>query len=159
VTVALRPSTPADRELLVAVYASTREDELAAVPWTDAQKDAFVRSQFEAQDRHYRTHFPDAEYDVVVVDGRPAGRLYVDRRPDEVRVLDLALLPELRGRGIGTALLRQVIEDADRAGLPVRFHVEMHNPARRLYERLGFTAAGQTGVHVLMERPCPTSRP
>lgn len=157
--VELRPATPADRELLTAVYASTRTDELAAVAWSPAEREAFVLMQFDAQDRHYRSHFPHADYDVVVVDGRPAGRFYVDRGPGELRVLDVALLPMARGRGIGTRLLRDLLAEADAAGVPVRLHVETFNPARRLYERLGFTAAGQSGVHVLMERPCATSPP
>lgn len=157
--VELRPATPADRELLTAVYASTRAEEMAALAWPPAEKDAFVLMQFDAQDRHYRTHFPHADYDVVVVDGRPAGRLYVDRGPGELRILDVALLPEARAMGIGTSLLRDLMAEADAAGVPVRLHVETYNPARRLYERLGFTAAGQTGVHVLMERRCATSPP
>jgi ribosomal protein S18 acetylase RimI-like enzyme len=159
VEVELRPVTPGDRDLLLAVYASTRADELAAVPWTDEDKDTFVRMQFEAQDRHYSAHFPDARHDVVVVDGRPAGRLWVDRRPDEIRILDLALLPEARGAGVGTRLLRDLIEEGERDGRVVRLHVEDGNPARRLYDRLGFTPAGRTGAHLMMEHRCATSQP
>ena len=96
------PSSHADRELLIAVYASTRAEELAPVPWDDAQKDAFIRMQFAAQDRYWREQKPGAEFCVVLVDGEPAGRLYLDRRADEIRIVDIALLPAWRGRGIGT---------------------------------------------------------
>lgn len=157
--VELRPVTAADRDVLLAVYASTRADEMAVVPWSDADKDAFVRLQFEAQDRHYRAHFPSADHDLVLVDGRPAGRLWVDRGPDEIRILDLALLPEARGRGVGTRLLLALVDEGQRAGVVVRLHVEDGNPARRLYDRLGFTPAGRTGVHLMMEHRCETSPP
>lgn len=157
----LRPATAADTEFLIAVYASTREDELAAVPWDDAQKDAFVRMQFAAQDRHWREHKPGAQFDVVLVDGEPAGRLYVDRLPGEIRIVDIALLGAHRGRGIGARLLGDVLEEGRRAELPVTIHVEQFNRARALYERLGFRQIDTTGVHHLLEyrpdAPDPTS--
>jgi ribosomal protein S18 acetylase RimI-like enzyme len=150
--VALRPvDRAADGELLYAVYASTRAEELAVVAWTDAQKEAFLRMQFEAQDRHYHDLRPDAAYDVVLVDGRPAGRLYVDREAGEIRVVDIALLPQYRGRGVGRTLLRDVMEEGDRSGRPVTIHVEHGNRARALYERLGFTQIATTGVYDLLE--------
>ena len=108
--------------------------------------------QFAAQDRWYHDQMPDASYQVVLVDGEPAGRLYVDRRADEIRVVDIALLPEHRGRGIGTELLRTLIAEAEASGRKLSIHVEANNPARGLYERLGFRPAGEHGVYVLMER-------
>ena len=134
------------------VYASTRAEELAVVPWDAATKDAFVRMQFAAQDSFYRQHFPDATYDVVVVNGVPAGRLYVDRREAEIRIIDIALLPEHRGHGIGTALLTPILDEADRTGKTVSIHVERDNPARRLYDRLGFVEVEEQGVYLLLER-------
>ena len=150
-TVTLRPVVDADRELLIAVYASTRAEELAPVPWDDAQKDAFIRMQFAAQDRYWREHKPGAEFCVVLVDGEPAGRLYLDRLADEIRIVDIALLPAWRGRGIGTLLLRDVLEEGRVAGLPVTIHVEQGNRARGLYERLGFRQISTAGVHHLMQ--------
>ena len=150
--ITLRPARDHDREFLYRVYASTREDELAVVPWTDAQREEFLRMQFAAQDSHYHTHFPDAAYDLVLRDGQPIGRLYVDRRPDELRILDIALLSEHRGGGIGTRLMRELLDEAARTGKAVRIHVEHNNPALRLYHRLGFTRVGDTGVYYLMER-------
>jgi len=109
--------------------------------------------QFEAQRRHYSEHFPDAAFLVIVRDGRPAGRLYVDRRPASIRIIDIALLPEHRRAGIGTALIAELLAEGDREGKPVSLHVEHFNPAMRLYERLGFRRIEDTGVYYLLERP------
>lgn len=138
----LRPETDADLPFLRALYATTREDELALLPWSAEQKSAFVAMQFDAQHRHYRAQFPDASFEVVELAGTPIGRLYVDRRRDEVRLVDVALLPEHRGHGLGSALLEAIVAEADAAGLPVTLHVEPRNPAARLYARLGFAVVG-----------------
>ena len=148
----LRPARPEDREHLLAVYASTRAEELAPVPWTEEQKSAFVKMQFDAQDAHYHEHYEGATYEVIEVDGVPAGRLYLHRKPKEIRLVDIALLPAFRGKGIGTRLLAELIAEAKGRGVPLTFHVELFNPARRLYERLGFAPVEEHGVHVLMER-------
>jgi GNAT superfamily N-acetyltransferase len=147
-----RPAHPEDRDLLRAVYASTRAEELAAVPWTAEQKAAFVRMQFDAQDAHYHEHYEGATYEVIEVDGAPAGRLYIHRRPKEIRLVDIAILPPFRGAGIGTRLLEELISEAKERGVPLTIHVELFNPARSLYERLGFRAVEEHGVHLLMER-------
>jgi ribosomal protein S18 acetylase RimI-like enzyme len=149
--ITLRPVSSSDRDFLLHVYASTREEELAPVPWTEAQKAAFIEQQFEAQDRHYREHYAGASLDVVEWDGAPAGRLYVARWTDEIRIIDIALLPEFRGRGIGTRLLRGLLDEAARARRRVSIHVEKHNPALRLYARLGFAPIADRGVYLLME--------
>ena len=149
--VTLRPASPNDQDFLRRVYASTREEELAPVPWSDAEKEAFLRHQFEAQDRHYREHYPGASFDVVERDGVPVGRLYVDRWAEEIRIMELSLLPEHRGVGIGTRLVRAILDEASREGKRTSVHVEQRNPARRLYERLGFVPVADRGVYVLME--------
>lgn len=150
--VTFRPIGPADEDFLVAVYATTRAEELAPVPWSDAQKAAFCRMQFDAQHRYYQEHYAAASFDVIQVGGEPAGRLYVDRGPDEFRVIDIALLPAYRNAGIGSAILKDVLAEADRAGKPVTIHVEKMNPALRLYYRLGFREAGDAGVYWLLRR-------
>ena len=127
------------------------------MPWDAATKDAFVRMQFTAQDSYYRQQFPDTSFDIVMVDGVPAGRLYVDRRDAEIRIIDIALLPEHRGNGIGTSLLRDLLAEADAAGKSVTIHVERLNPALRLYERLGFSLAEDKGIYLFLERT-PRSR-
>jgi ribosomal protein S18 acetylase RimI-like enzyme len=154
--VELRPAEPGDEELLFRVYASTRTDELAAVPWDDEQKEAFLRMQFDAQHAWYREHYAGASFDVIVAEGKPAGRLYVNRGRREIRIVDIALLPEYRGNGIGTSLLRDLLAEADGAGKRVTIHVERLNPALRLYEHLGFSVAEDKGVYLFLVRP-PTT--
>ena len=149
----LRPATARDRALLARVYAGTREAELAPLPWPEEAKRAFVEQQFSAQDAYYRENYPTASFDVIVADGTDVGRLYVDRREHEIRVIEIAVLPVARGRGIGTALLRALIDESQAARKPLTIHVERQNPALRWYERLGFRAAGETGVYLKMERP------
>lgn len=152
--VVLRPITDADLGFLLQLYATTRADELAQVPWSDEQKAAFVVQQFEAQHAWWQEHYTGARFDLVLVDGVPAGRLYVDVWAREIRVVDIALMPAYRGGGIGTMLLRRVFAEGDAAGKPVSIHVEVFNPARRLYARLGFVEKGAHGdVYILMERP------
>lgn len=149
--VSLRPATVEDTEFLAAVYAATRMDELAATDWDDAQKAGFCRMQFTAQDAHYRQHYPTAEYSVIEVSGIPVGRLYVDRWTREIRIMDIAILPEHRGNGIGTLLLTGLRREAAASGRCLSIHVERFNPALRLYERLGFRLSEDKGVYLLIE--------
>lgn len=147
----LRPAGAEDRDFLLQVYASTREEELRLVDWSAEQKAAFVHMQFEAQDTDYRRNYEDASFDVIEVDGEPAGRLYVDRRADDIRIIDITLLPEYRGRGIGTGLIRGLLDEAATDRKRLSIHVEVNNPARRLYERLGFVQVEERGLYLLME--------
>lgn len=149
--VSLRCATDDDRDFLVCVYGSTREAELDQVDWAPGQREAFVRMQFDAQDREYRRHNPHGAFDVIEVDGRPAGRLYVDRRPGDLRIVDIALLPEFRGQGAGRRLLTELQGQAAAEGRIVSIHVEAHNRAAELYERLGFVLAEDLGVYRRME--------
>jgi ribosomal protein S18 acetylase RimI-like enzyme len=149
--IGLRPVVDDDRPFLVDLYGSVREPELAHVPWDEATKRAFVEQQFAAQDAHYRQHYEGATLDVVEVDGERAGRLYVHRGPSDIRIMDIAIAPAHRGRGIGTALLAALTDEARASGRKLSIHVEQNNPARGLYERLGFEPAGEHGVYVLME--------
>jgi GNAT superfamily N-acetyltransferase len=147
----LRPIADADREFLVDVFESTRDEELSQVAWAPGQREAFVRMQFLAQDVDYHRNNPDASYDVVEVDGRPAGRIYVDRRPGDIRIVDIALLPESRGRGFGGQLIAGLMQEAAASGCKLSIHVEIHNRAVTLYERLGFVAVDEHGIHRRME--------
>lgn len=152
----LRPAGPDDRADLLAVYASTRADELALTGWPDAQCQAFVTMQFDAQWRHYTLHHPQAVCQLVVLDepsgsGSVAGRLWVDRSAGRLHVLDIALLPPFRGRGLGTALLRALMAEAETRGVALTISVEVHNPALHLYERLGFEPQGEVqGIYQRM---------
>lgn len=149
--VALRPVRESDEAFLYRVYASTRSDELAPVPWTAAEKEAFLRQQFAAQHRYYREQFRTASFDLIERGGEPLGRLYVDRRRDEIRVIDIALLPEHRGGGLGNALMQRLLDEAAAQGQRVSVHVERENPALRLYRRLGFVHLRDEGPYLFME--------
>jgi GNAT superfamily N-acetyltransferase len=155
--VTLRPISEADLPFLRRLYASTREEELAAiVDWTPEQKNAFLDQQFAAQHAWYQEHYAGSTFDLVEVGGRPAGRLYVARWERELRLVDVALLPEHRGNGLGTALVSAVLGEATAAGKPVTIHVERMNPAQRLYRRLGFGLLEDKGMYLLLEwRPAP----
>lgn len=149
--VVLRPTTDADRALLLAVYASTRAEELDQVEWAPGAREAFLEMQFTAQDHEYHRLNPQGTFDVVEVDGRAAGRLYVDRRPGDLRIVDISLLPQFRGRGTGERLITALQEEAAADGRIVSIHVEAYNRAARLYERLGFVVAADLGVYRRME--------
>jgi ribosomal protein S18 acetylase RimI-like enzyme len=152
IAVATRAIGPDDEPFLRRVYAGTRAEELAIVPWDDAQKDAFLAMQFDAQHRYYHDQFPDASFDLILRDGEPVGRLYVDRRDDEIRIIDIALLPEARGEGIGGKLLGDLLAEAGASDKPIRIHVERYNRAMSLYVRLGFVSIGESELYFLMER-------
>ena len=148
-----RSRTSADLAFLFAVYASTREEELAQTGWPVEARLAFLRQQFEAQRQHYDRHYPDAEWLIIQVDGEDAGRLYTEQWRDQIRIIDIALLPAARRRGFGAAILEDVIAQASRLGKKVSIHVEKNNPAMGLYRRLGFEAVEDKGVYDLVERP------
>ncbi len=145
-----RPIVPEDREFLQRLYASTRAEELALTDWDETQKQAFLAQQFAAQHHHYQRYYTGASFDLVLLDNEPIGRLYVARWQDEIRVVDIALLPEYRSRGIGGGLLRDLLKEAAAANQRLTIHVERYNPALRLYRRLGFEPVGETGVYLLL---------
>jgi ribosomal protein S18 acetylase RimI-like enzyme len=146
----LRSADSNDEAFLHQLYASTRAEEIAAWGWDAAQQEAFLSLQFRAQQAHY-DEYPNVDHRIILSDGHRVGRLLVSRLEDEIRLVDMALLPEARGRGIGAALLRNLLAEAALAGKPVRLHVEKSNPAGRLYQRLGFVTIGDQGTHYFME--------
>lgn len=152
-SIILRPITPDDEGFLYRLYASTREEELAMVEWDEAQKEAFLWQQFSAQHAYYQEHYYDTTFQVIVRGEESVGRLYLARWKGEHRIVDIALLPAYRGQGIGSALLAELIAEAEEKSLPVRIHVERENPALQLYERLGFHLLEDKGVYLFLERP------
>ena len=148
--IALRPAQEDDLPFLYRVYASTRQEELALVDWDEAQKEWFLHMQFDLQTRSYAQAFPEADCQVILRDGEPIGRLMLNRTPDRILLVDIALLPEHRHAGIGTALVTMVLSEAVSAGKPVVLHVEKHNRARFLYERLGFSISEWNDVYLEM---------
>ena len=151
--IALRRCAPGDAELVAAIYASTREEEMRLVPWSDAQKKAFTDWQSRMQERHYALHYPNAELLLVAMEGTAVGRFYVDVSCTEVRLMDVTLLPAQRNRGIGTHLMHALLDFADAHSRLASLHVEPFNPARRLYERLGFRKQETRGLYEFMVRP------
>jgi ribosomal protein S18 acetylase RimI-like enzyme len=147
----LRPATDEDEPFLYLVYASTREAELAPLGWDEAAKHAFLQLQFSTQDRTYRSAHPGGAFDLIIIGGEPAGRLYVDRRTDSIHVIDIALLPEHRGRGIGTGLLRALLEEGRGTGRRVTINALRTGAALALYRRLGFEVVRERGAHVELE--------
>ena len=150
--VSTRPVTDADQEFLIGVYASTRAAELAQVAWDESQKDAFIRWQYALQKQEYETRFPDARYEVILVDGVPAGRIWVGSDDTQIRLLDIALLTEFQNRGVGTYLLRRLMDEAVQSKKPLRHMVFVLNEnAYRFYERLGFQTIEDLGGYKHME--------
>jgi ribosomal protein S18 acetylase RimI-like enzyme len=149
--ISYREAGDEDLPFLAAVYASTRTEELAPTGWPAEVKSSFLAHQFEAQHRHYRQHYPNAEWLVIEQDGVPIGRLYLDEWETELRLIDIALIPEARGSGIGTAILSDVMSVAANARKSLTIHVEQNNPAMSLYRRLGFEKIDEHGIYHLME--------
>lgn len=147
----VRPERGEDRAFLEHLYASTREQETRMLDWPEASRLAFLRQQYQAQHAHYREHYSDANFWIVEVEKKPVGRLYLQLRDDEIRLMDIALLPERKGQGVGTALVRRVLEIASARGVAVRLHVEPENRAVNLYRRLGFVKLEDRGVYQFME--------
>lgn len=141
-----------DLDFLRELYASTRREELAPTGWPQDQVEVFLAQQFEAQHSFYLESFSSTDFDLILSsDEKPIGRLYLDEREDEFRIVDIALLPEFRGKGIGGAILKTIIDRAFAVGKAVRIHVEQQNPAMSLYKKLGFQLVEEKGVYHLME--------
>ena len=161
--ITFRACIPADLPFIEAVYASSREVEMALVPWTEVEKANFLQYQCHAQLAHYQAHYPGAEHLIILKDTQPIGRLYLHHTAQEIRLMDVTLLPDYRRQGIGSHIVRDLLREGDQTNCPVTLHVEVINPdAFRLYERLGFTAVTQRGVHIFMERlpqPADVSSP
>ncbi|MGR3278421.1 GNAT family N-acetyltransferase [Acaryochloris marina NIES-2412] len=147
----LRAITEADQSFLFQLYACTRKEELAIVPWSEEQKQTFLEFQFNAQHTFYQSQFKDAHFWVIESAGVSLGRLYLDQRTDEIRIIDIALMPAYRERGIGTTLLKAILAAGRTNKHPVTIHVERNNRALNLYRRLGFTQRGEESVYYLME--------
>ena len=150
--VRLRPVTPEDEAFLYEVYRTTRAEEMAAWGWDEAQQDAFLRMQFRAQQMSYQAEDAGTKTEIIFLDAEPVGRIIVKSREYEIQLVDIALLTEYRCRGIGTSLIKDLIDEAKSAGKFVRLHVlKTNSGAQRLYERLGFKTSGETGMHFEME--------
>jgi ribosomal protein S18 acetylase RimI-like enzyme len=139
-----------DMDFLYQVYESTRWEELQQAPWSDEQRREFLMMQFQAQHQHYQQHYAEAEYQIIEIAEQAAGRLYLDHCEDEIRIVDIALLPKYRNTGVGTQILSSILAQAKNREVPVFIHVEKNNPALALYQRLGFVTKEDVGVYWLM---------
>jgi ribosomal protein S18 acetylase RimI-like enzyme len=156
--VSLRPEQPGDEGFLFEIYAGTREEELALTNWDQPMRRAFLIQQFNAMRQGYRGMFPSGEFQIIEVAGKVAGRMVIDRGGAEIRVVDLALLPAHRNRGVGTFLMRRVCAEAAEVRKPVRLCVLKNNRALHWYVRLGFVRTGEQGLYDDLEwRPPPAS--
>lgn len=149
--VTLRPATDADYDFMRQLYHSTRAEEMKHFPFDDAQKAAFLDQQFSAQFAHYQQYYPTCERNIIERDGQAIGRLWIDEWRDQIRIVDIALVPSARGAGIGSALIDLVLQRGVQVAKPVTIHVEAFNPALRLYQRVGFKTIGTNGAYNLME--------
>ncbi len=148
--ITLRPATDSDYDFMRRLYHAVREEEMRHFPFDEERKKAFLDQQFAAQFEHYGIHYPTCERNIVEKDGEMIGRLWIDEWQDQLRLVDIALVPECRGSGIGSKLLRDILARSVASGKPVTIHVEAYNPALRLYERLGFQHVDTNGIYYLM---------
>jgi len=140
-SIELREATSSDEEFLRTLYRSTRLDEVAKFGWSEGEQDAFLTMQFEMQKRGYAIQYPDAEHRIILCDGIQAGRIIVDRAGEMLTLTDIAILPDLRGRGIASRLIARLKRESD----VILLHVDkQNNPARQLYESHGFVPTGET---------------
>lgn len=147
----LRPVLEEDEALLLEIYSSTRADEMTLVPWDAAQKQAFLQMQFSAQQNHYRAYFPQAAHEMVLAEGQPIGRLYIDRRETAIHILDVTLLPQIRGRGIGTQIIQDLMKEAAQQNKSLTIYIEGFDRSLGLFERLEFVKTSENGASWLME--------
>jgi ribosomal protein S18 acetylase RimI-like enzyme len=150
VNMTLRPVEPDDQPFQLALYASTRDD-LNLLDWESHQKQSLIDMQFRAQSAQYALSYPQAENIIILIDGRRAGRMIVDRNEHAISLVDIGILPAHRNAGVGTRLIRGLIEEASASGRPVKLHVLKSNPAQRLYLRLGFSIVGDDGLYFEMK--------
>ncbi len=148
----LRPIIETDLPFLKNVYRSTRESELNLTGWTEEEKAKFIDFQFNAQHTHYVNSYKGAAFNIIEWNKKKVGRLYIWETEQQIRIMDIALLSEFRGKGIGTSILNNLIEDSESSGKKLNIHVEHNNPALRLYEKLGFKKTDDTGIYFFMER-------
>jgi GNAT superfamily N-acetyltransferase len=149
--VSLRPVHKDDEAFLYELYCSTRLSDIGMAGLEPAQQAALLEIQFIGQRQQYEADFPEADHDIILLEGRPIGRVMVNRTAEANLGVDIALLPAHRNSGIGGMLINDLLDEARNAGKPFRIHVERFNPAVRLYERLGFETIGETPTHLLME--------
>jgi ribosomal protein S18 acetylase RimI-like enzyme len=153
-----RPVRDSDQSFLFELYASTREAELAQVPWTSEQKHAFLTMQFTAQTQGYRQAHPQGVHEIICKADQAVGRVYFSRKEDRLHILDITIAPGVRNAGLGSRVLVELFSEADQENKKVTIYVESFNPSLRLFQRLGFNVVSQDGFLLLLERPAASGR-
>ncbi len=148
----LRPITDDDQEFLFQLYASTRDAEKKLVGWPDEQWQSFMQMQFNLQHTQYMANYLNATFQIALLDGIPVGRLYVDRKPNEYRLIDIAVLPAFQRQDIAGTLLGDLLKESDERSIPIGLHVDKSNPALAYYLELGFVVQEDKGVYLFMTR-------
>jgi GNAT superfamily N-acetyltransferase len=149
--ISFRPVTTGDEDLLVEIYQSSRGDDLRGLGWTEDRIREFLGMQYEAQQRFFESEYKCDDDEIILFEGKPVGRLIVERREHEIRCIDVALLPEHRNCGVGTSLIQRLQAEATREKKPLRLQVIRFNRAVNLLERTGFVRVSETGTHFQME--------
>ncbi len=150
--ITFRPIAHSDIPFLYTVYRSTRIEELSQAHFSKEELEDFLKMQFSLQHQQYMDHYPNATFEVIINDSTPIGRLYMNESEDDMRIMDIALLPEFRNRGIGSTIMHHIIQTSEKLKKSVSLHVEYNNPALRLYEKLGFKIYTKGSVYILMKR-------
>lgn len=150
--IVIRLATIDDKALAFKLFVSSR-NEFSRLGWEPAQVEALLREQFEFQKHGRKSKRPRSTDEVIVADGVDCGYLTVDRSGPEIVLVDLAILPEFQGSGIGSKALEQLLESATQSKQNVVLSVASDNPAQRLYERLGFSVVGENGMYRSMKWP------
>lgn len=151
--ITLLPMIDDDLDFLYHLYATYRENELELINWRKMpmDKESFLKMQFDAQHKYYTENYIDAQFLIISLHHQPIGRFYIQRRQEEIRIIDIILLPEYRNQGIGNYFFQKILTEAQQLNVPVRLHVEHHNRAINLYQRLGFRYLQDNGIYKLME--------
>lgn len=147
--IVLKPVTTEDEQFLLTVYASSRQKEMSLVAWSNEQKRAFLKMQLAAQQQHYQARFPEATFNLIEFDNQPVGRFYVAELQDEIRIIDIAVLPDYRRRGIGTALISETLTAAEIAAKPVQIYLDFYSEVDQLFSALGFWQISVQDFHRL----------
>jgi ribosomal protein S18 acetylase RimI-like enzyme len=146
-----RTQNDTDRDFLYKLYASTRTDEIKLTDWDNTQIELFLRFQFEAQLKHYLNNYKKATFEIITIQSKDAGRLYLNQDENEIRIIDISLLPEYRGKGFGSEIMGEILKNGEQLKKPVRLSVFINNPAQRFYKRLGFVKISDEPPYIQME--------
>lgn len=147
------PIVPSDDNFLFVLYSETRANELMLVPWDAEQKNDFLQHQFQSQHQHYTSKYKNASFQLIKLEDQPIGRLYTVELEDEIRIIDITILSEFREKKIGTKLIKEILEEADKKGKAVQIYLETYNRSVNLFTRLGFFQIADEGIYQLWQKP------